>query len=65
MKRLLRELLTDAGAARALAEHGRRTILARHTCVHRVNELFRIVSDLNGDGEAATRRGAVAAARSR
>jgi spore maturation protein CgeB len=65
MKRLLRELLTDAEAARAMAEHGRRTILARHTCVHRVNELFNIVSALNGTGKAATRRGTVAAADSR
>ena len=55
MKRLLRQLLTDAAAARAMADHGRRTILARHTCVHRVNELLRIVAELNG-GEAATAR---------
>jgi spore maturation protein CgeB len=53
MKRLLRELLTDSHAATALAEHGRRTILARHTCVHRVNELLRIVAEPN-DGEEAT-----------
>jgi spore maturation protein CgeB len=48
MKRLLRDLLTDHGAARAMAEHGRRTVLARHTCVHRVNELLRIVAEVNG-----------------
>jgi spore maturation protein CgeB len=65
MKRRLREVLTDAGAARSMAEHGRRTILARHTCVHRVNELFRIVADLNGDGEAVGGRGKVVAAQDR
>jgi spore maturation protein CgeB len=65
MKRRLREVLTDAGAARSMAEHGRRTILARHTCVHRVNELFRIVADLNGEGETATQRGKAVAAHSR
>ncbi len=39
--------MTDEGAARALAEHRRRAILARHTCVHRVNELLGIVTELN------------------
>ena len=47
MKRLVRELLSDAEAARSLAEHGHRTILARHTCVHRVNQLLRIIAELN------------------
>jgi spore maturation protein CgeB len=40
----LRELLHDAELRRALAEHGRRTILARHTCAHRVDELLAIVA---------------------
>ncbi len=61
MKRLLRQLLSDTTGARAMAEHGRRTILARHTCVHRVNELLGIVAQLNGRGRAA--RGKVAATR--
>lgn len=38
--------MTNESAARSLAEHGRRTILARHTCVHRVNELLAIVAEL-------------------
>jgi spore maturation protein CgeB len=46
MQRLLRSLLTDDAAAGALAAHGRKTILRRHTCVHRVNELLGIVSQL-------------------
>jgi spore maturation protein CgeB len=65
MRRLLRELFTDQQAARAMAEHGRRTILARHTCVHRVNELIRIVAELNGSGDASAARGKVAAAHHR
>ncbi|HET7422896.1 MAG TPA: glycosyltransferase [Gemmatimonadales bacterium] len=47
MRRTLRALMTNESAARSLAEHGRRTILARHTCVHRVNELLGIVAELN------------------
>jgi spore maturation protein CgeB len=62
MRRLMRELLTDDEAARAMAAHGRRTILARHTCVHRVNELLRIVAELNGGGATPTERGTVAVA---
>lgn len=46
MKRYLRALLNDPAAARALAEHGRRTILARHTCAHRVDELLAICEEL-------------------
>ena len=65
MKRLLRELLTDAGAARTMAQHGRRTILERHTCVHRVNELFRIVAELNSGTAAPAGRGNVAAGQRR
>ncbi|MBA3892450.1 MAG: glycosyltransferase [Gemmatimonadales bacterium] len=46
MRRMMRELMSDERAARALADHGRRTILARHTCVHRVDELLRIAATL-------------------
>lgn len=44
----LRALLSDDALAAALAEHGRRTILARHTCRHRVDELLGIVASLAG-----------------
>jgi spore maturation protein CgeB len=47
MKRHLRLLTTDREAARAVASHGHRTILSRHTCAHRVDELMDIVADLN------------------
>jgi spore maturation protein CgeB len=46
MRRRLCELLADESAARAMAAHGLQTILARHTCAHRVDELLAIVSSL-------------------
>jgi spore maturation protein CgeB len=47
MRRHLASLLADQDGARAMAERGRRTILARHTCAHRVDELLGIVAQLN------------------
>lgn len=44
----LRLVLNDADRARALAEHGYRTILSRHTCAHRVDELFAVYRELRG-----------------
>lgn len=49
MRDHLELLLSDPALARKLAEHGRRTILARHTCAHRVDELMEILGELNGD----------------
>ena len=46
MERHLWEILHDAELARALARSGRRTILARHTCAHRVEELLGILAGL-------------------
>ncbi|GEL74362.1 CgeB family protein [Myxococcus virescens] len=46
MRDHLRALLADADLRRALAEQGRRTVLARHTCAHRVDELLRIHASL-------------------
>lgn len=45
MHRHLRRLLAERDYARTLAERGRRTVLARHTCAHRVDELFAILRD--------------------
>jgi spore maturation protein CgeB len=49
MRRQLRHLLHDPDFARELAERGRRTILARHTCAHRVHELLEIAAELGCD----------------
>jgi spore maturation protein CgeB len=46
MKRQLALLVADSIFARELAAHGRRTVLARHTCAHRVDELTRILAEL-------------------
>jgi spore maturation protein CgeB len=48
MRHALRDVLGDAALAQALAENGRRTILARHTCAHRVDQLLSIVAHLHG-----------------
>ena len=43
MRRAMQAVLADAAFARAIAGHGLQTILARHTCAHRVQELLGIV----------------------
>ncbi len=47
MKQHLRAVLADADLAHALARHGRATILTRHTCAHRVDELLTILQELS------------------
>ncbi|MBA3882872.1 MAG: glycosyltransferase [Chthoniobacterales bacterium] len=47
MKKHMRALLEDKQMARDLAAHGLRTIQARHTCAHRVDELLRIYEEVN------------------
>jgi spore maturation protein CgeB len=42
MRSALQAVLHDKELARQLAEHGLRTILKRHTCAHRVDELLAI-----------------------
>ncbi|HEU4732645.1 MAG TPA: glycosyltransferase [Kofleriaceae bacterium] len=49
MRRLLRAVLHDRVLATELAGHGRDTILARHTCAHRVDELGAILAELGVD----------------
>jgi spore maturation protein CgeB len=46
METQIQRVLTDPGLARSLARRGRRTILAHHTCAHRVDELLQIVHEL-------------------
>ncbi len=49
MRRALADVLGDPGLARSLARNGQRTILARHTCAHRVAELLAILESLGCD----------------
>ena len=46
MRVQLRRLLAEPELARAVAQNGRRTILERHSCGHRVDELLEIVGSL-------------------
>jgi spore maturation protein CgeB len=46
MQRQLAAVLHDSELAASLAQHGRRTILARHSCAHRVDELLEIYAEL-------------------
>jgi spore maturation protein CgeB len=46
MRRQLRTVLHEPALAAKLAEHGRRTVLARHSCAHRVDELLDIYAQL-------------------
>jgi spore maturation protein CgeB len=46
MRRHLRALLDDESLRHALAADGRETILSRHTCAHRADELLRICAEL-------------------
>ena len=43
-RNLLGLMLHHPDTAHALSEHGRSTILSRHTCAHRVDELMEIVA---------------------
>ena len=46
MRRLLSGLLADEAWRRELSARGLRTVLARHTCAHRVDELLSIYGEL-------------------
>jgi spore maturation protein CgeB len=47
MQRHLYALLHDGEMARILTAHGRRTILQRHTCAHRIDEFMGICEELS------------------
>jgi spore maturation protein CgeB len=49
MKRHMRKILDEPESARQLAAHGHRTILSRHTCAHRVDELMNILAELKAE----------------
>lgn len=46
MKAHMHFLMTQPKARKQLASHGRQTILKRHTCVHRVDELLEICAEV-------------------
>jgi spore maturation protein CgeB len=46
MEQQMRFLLDEPGSARAMAQRGLETILARHTCSHRIDELLAICKEL-------------------
>ena len=46
MRRHLRDLLGDPALAAGIARSGRQTVLDRHTCAHRVDELLGIAREL-------------------
>jgi spore maturation protein CgeB len=46
MREQLRTVLHEPELARSLAQQGQRTILARHTCAHRVDELLEIYAGI-------------------
>lgn len=54
MKGHLRDLMRDDGLRRSLAIRSRQTILARHTCAHRVEQLLGICEDLGVDTRVTT-----------
>jgi spore maturation protein CgeB len=56
MREHLRAVLHEPGLAAALAAHGLRTILARHSCAHRVDELLDIVAELGTPAPASPRK---------
>jgi spore maturation protein CgeB len=56
MRQHLRDLQHNPQLRHHLAAHGHRTILSRHTCAHRVDELVNIVVELRGaEGEKPQR----------
>ena len=56
MTRALGALLSSPERATAMAEHGLATILARHTCAHRVDELLAIHASLGAPSSLVNER---------
>lgn len=59
VRECMRALLCDRDLAATLAKQGLETISARHTCKHRVDELFGILDGLGVARERAARRDAI------
>lgn len=58
MRRNVKTLLAKPAVAKRLAEHGLSTILARHTCRHRVDQLMEICRHLGLNGRLCRKGGA-------
>jgi spore maturation protein CgeB len=52
MESHLRDVLNDPGLAASLRESGLKTIAARHTCAHRVDELLAVAAELGLEGSS-------------
>jgi spore maturation protein CgeB len=61
MRRHLRDLLADPALAAEIARSGRETVLARHTCAHRVDELLAIGRELGAASQTGVPSGAATA----
>ena len=48
MRQHLRDVIEDVALAAALSQRGLETIMAKHTCAHRVTELLAIVASIQG-----------------
>lgn len=59
MRECMRALLCDGELAASISQQGLETISARHTCRHRVDELFDILADLGVAPERTARRDGV------
>lgn len=46
MKATIEHLLSDEAARRQIGEHGRKTVLERHTCAHRARQLISICEEI-------------------
>ncbi len=53
----LEAILSDPELASSLSDHGRRTVLERHTCAHRVDELLDIVREVEAPREQEEQSG--------
>jgi spore maturation protein CgeB len=59
MKKMIKDVLADGEMAGELAFHGLKTILKRHTCVHRVEDLFDIMRAAGWQRERTPKKGAL------
>jgi spore maturation protein CgeB len=54
MKTHLKDVIFDRELAQQISQHGLNSVLARHTCAHRVDELLEIVREITDVAEATS-----------